>query len=170
MVDLPEDDPGVELSVIANEIVRRDTAPRDGGLLAMDLLSAAVKIIKADKGTLRLFEKERWKLLAQIGFERPYLDYFEIVEKRRGACGTAMEQGRRIIVEDVTQSPIFTGSPALEVMLAAGVRAVQSTPLISQQGKVMGLLSTHFREVRHLKERDCRLLDLLAGLAGKLLA
>ena len=42
----------------------------------------------------------------------------------------------RVIVEDVTTSPIFAGIPALKVMLSAGCRAVQSTPLLTRAGRL----------------------------------
>jgi len=41
-----------------------------------------------------------------------------------------MQRGERVVVEDVTTSPVFAGTAALDVVLAAGVRAVQSTPLL----------------------------------------
>jgi hypothetical protein len=39
-----------------------------------------------------------------------------------------------MVVEDVTTSEIFSGQPSLEVMLRAGVLAVQLTPLVSSAG------------------------------------
>lgn len=44
----------------------------------------------------------------------------------------------RVIVEDVRKSPIFAGTPALEVMLAARARAVQSTPLVTRSARLLG--------------------------------
>jgi len=68
----------------------------------------------------------------------------------------------RVVVEDVTQHPEFVGKPALDVLLGAGVRAVQSTPLCARSGRLLGMLSTHSRTQRRPPERDLRLLDLLA--------
>jgi hypothetical protein len=51
-------------------------------------------------------------------------------------------------VDDVRQSPIFIGTQALEVMLAAGAIAVQSTPLISHSGTLLGMFSTHYHTAR----------------------
>ena len=42
-------------------------------------------------------------------------------------------------------SSIFMGTQALEVMMAAGARAVQSTPLVNRSGRVLGMFSTHYR-------------------------
>src|SRR5262252_398923 len=73
-----------------------------------------------------------------------------------------MKRARRVIVEDVTQSPIFRGNPALEVILDAGARSVQSTPLTDASGHIMGMLSTHWRHPRRLSESDLSMLDVLA--------
>ena len=72
-------------------------------------------------------------------------------------------------MEDVTSSPIFVGTPALAAMLEAEARAVQSTPLVSRSGKLLGMFSTHYRTPRRPTERDLRLLDVLARQAADLI-
>ena len=47
-------------------------------------------------------------------------------------------------------------------MRAAGVLAIQTTPLGSRSGKVVGLLSTYFRRVHQLPSHSLKLLELLA--------
>ena len=68
------------------------------------------------------------------------------------------------------KSPIFAGTPALKVLLNAGVRAVQSTPMVTHAGALVGMLSTHYRQTRQPSERDLRLIDLLARQAADLIA
>ena len=63
----------------------------------------------------------------------------------------------------------FQGTPALAAMMAAEARAVQSTPLLSRSGHVLGIFSTHYRIPRRPSERDLRLLDILARLAADLI-
>jgi hypothetical protein len=63
------------------------------------------------------------------------------------------------VVEDVTKSKIFNGQESLQVLLASGVRAVQSTPLLSTTGTVLGMISTHFSQPHCPAERELRLLD-----------
>jgi GAF domain-containing protein len=77
-------------------------------------------------------------------------------------CGAALQSASRVTIEDVTQSEIFSGQPSLDILLGAGVRAVQSTPLISGAGTVFGMISTHFSQPHRPSERDLRLMDLLA--------
>lgn len=127
-------------------------------------LSAAIEISEADMGNIQILEgaSNSLEIVAQQGFEQPFLDFFNRVESGHGCCGNAMQQGKRILVEDVRHSPIFSGTPALDILLEAGVQAVQSTPLFARSGRLVGMLSTHYRAPRRLDERKLRMLDLLA--------
>jgi GAF domain-containing protein len=77
-----------------------------------------------------------------------------------------MRRGECVLVEDITASPIFANSRTLEVLLKAGVRAVQSTPIVNHSGAMIGMFSTHFCEPHRPDPRELRLLDLLARQAG----
>jgi PAS domain S-box-containing protein len=103
------------------------------------------------------------EIAAHRGFERPFLSFFSNVGVGEAAvCGTALQSASRLTVEDVTRSEIFSGQPSLDILLGAGVRAVQSTPLIGRAGTVFGMISTHFSRPHRPSERDLRLMDLLA--------
>jgi GAF domain-containing protein len=67
-----------------------------------------------------------------LGLLQLVFDFWNSNSGAKGACGTALERGERVIVEDVEQSPVFAGTEALEIQIKAGVRAVQSTPLVSR--------------------------------------
>ena len=67
------------------------------------------------------------------------------------------------------QSPIFTG-PDLEVQRRAGVRAVQSTPLICRSGTLIGMFSTHYRMPHRPDPHTLQTLDLLARQAADIIA
>lgn len=54
-------------------------------------------------------------------------------------------------------------------MLDAGIRAVQSTPLVGKSGEVWGMLSTHYRTVTQPGKKDLRLIDYFAGWAAEIL-
>ena len=72
-------------------------------------------------------------------------------------------------MDDVSESAIFAGTVAREVMLEAGARSVQSTPLLSRSGRVLGMFSTHYHKPHRHEERELRLLDLLARQAADLI-
>jgi len=137
--------------------------PGDEAIL-LEVLDDAIAITHADFGNIQLVDAQTGdlRIVVQRGFPQWWLDYWNSVSEGHGACGTALEHGRRVIVDDVEQSPIFIGTPGLDIQRKAGVRAVQSTPLVSRRGHKIGMLSTHFRVPFRAGSNDGRLLDLLA--------
>src|SRR5215210_2550128 len=87
-----------------------------------DILNVAIEISGADKGNIQLLEGESGKLtlLAQSGFEKPFLEFFAN-DDESSACGLAMQAQHRVIVEDITESELFAGKRSLKIMLDAGV-------------------------------------------------
>jgi C4-dicarboxylate-specific signal transduction histidine kinase len=78
-----------------------------------------------------------------------------------------MQQGQRVVIEDVLLDPGFASHR--DAASAAGVRAVQSTPLLSRAGETLGMISTHFRQPHRPSERELRLTDLYALQASELI-
>jgi hypothetical protein len=71
-------------------------------------------------------------MVANRGFDRAFVKFFANVhDGDAAACGNALHR-ERVVFEDVTKSEVFQG-PALNVLLAPGVRAVQCTPLMSRR-------------------------------------
>ncbi len=133
------------------------------------ILEVALTLTNTTRGNIQLVDKASGALVIEShrGFSEVFLDFFKAVHNHTAAaCGTAMEKGRRTVVEDITKSELFRGTPALAVLAGEGVRAVQSTPLVSSTGTVLGMISTHFSEPHSLAERELRMLDLLARQAA----
>jgi PAS domain S-box-containing protein len=160
----------VEIMTRMHQVSTRLTQAEDFELLLSEILDAAIEITSSDMGNIQLLAGDALKIAVQRGFERPFLDFFDCVHDGSAACGTAMQSGGRIVVDDVANSSIFAATPALGVMLDAGARAVQSTPLISRAGRVVGMLSTHWRHAPHRpSEQELFMLDLLARQATDLI-
>jgi len=151
------------------EISTRLVQAEDFRHLLDEILSAGVEITDADMGNIQLLEDGALTIVTQRGFEAAFLNFFNSVSHDLAACGTALRRGTRVIVEDVAESPIFAGTAELEVMLAAGARGVQSTPLVSRGGRTLGMFSTHYRSARRPGDRESRMLDLLARQAADLI-
>src|SRR5215475_4852895 len=82
-------------------------------------------------------------IAAQRGFDDQFLNFFARVRAEEGsACARAVRNRRWVIVEDGLSDEEF--APCRDIALAAGFRAVQSTPLISSSGAFLGVVSTHF--------------------------
>ena len=135
----------------------------DSHSICQEIVDAAIAITKADKGNIQLLDPStgKLKIVAHRGFDLPFLNFFEFVGAGDAtACGTAMKRMERVVIEDVIQSPIFIGSDALNVLLNEKVRSVQSTPLVSKSGKLLGIISTHFIQVREFSEYELMLIDI----------
>ncbi|RJR46003.1 MAG: PAS domain S-box protein [Desulfobacteraceae bacterium] len=141
------------------------------GLVLGEIVETAIAISGADFGNIQLLDAEssQLRIVAHRGFPEWWIDFWNRGFECKGSCTVALGRGERIIVEDVEQSPIFAGTPGLEIQLKAGVRAVQSTPLVSRSGEPLGMFSTHYRTPHRPDERTLRLLDLLARHAADII-
>lgn len=133
-----------------------------------EIVDIAIDIAGADFGNVQIIDpaSSDLRIVAQRGFQDWWIEFWNVEAKGHGVCGSAVEHGTRVIVEDVQNSPLFAGKPTLDVQLRAGVRAVQSTPLLTRSGKPVGVLSTHFRQPHRADERTLKWMDLLARQAA----
>jgi two-component sensor histidine kinase len=152
------------LHQLGNRLALEDSA-RDECL--DEIIGTAIGIAGADKGNLQVYDADSGKLTiaAQRGFDDPFLKFFASLTDG-SACGAAIHSVERVIVEDVTISSIFAGQASRQVLLDAGVRAVISTPLMSSEGALLGVISTHFARPHRPAEQQLRSTDLLARQAA----
>jgi len=113
--------------------------------LLQPILTAAIQATDAARGNIQLLDADRaiLRIVVHQGFDEPFLSYFSSVHEDRFGCGTAMKRRKRTVVEDVQESPLFS-EEARQAMIAARALACQSTPLITSDGKMVGMMSTHF--------------------------
>jgi GAF domain-containing protein len=111
-----------------------------------EALAEAMRLGDADMGNAQLRFGDDMRIVAQRGFHPPFLDFFRIVHHDEFGCGSQVRAGQLIAVDDVATSPVFRGSPALEVMLDAGVRSMLSMPVVAEGG-VVAVFSVHRRHV-----------------------
>jgi len=139
------------------------------GLLA-EILRFARVISAADRGNIQLVNgKGSLRICAQNGFSQQFLDFFSEVKENEAACGVALARRQTVVVEDVMDSPIFVGTPALKILLDDDIRAVQSTPIFDQRGRLIGIFSTHYRQPHTITAQQVQLLTFLARQAGVLI-
>jgi PAS domain S-box-containing protein len=134
------------------------------------ILDVAIDIAHADFGTLQLLDLESQvqRIVAQRGFQQWWLDHWQTITSEKGTGGGALKLGRGLLVEDVDRSPLFSG-PDLDMQRQAGVRALQSTPLVSRSGKMIGSFSTYYKTPHRRDERTEGLLDLFAREAAEII-
>jgi CheY-like chemotaxis protein len=125
------------------------------------VLEVAVFLLKADKGNVLLFEEaaKELRLAESIGFPQEFVDRFgSLPSDSSTACGRALQRRERVVVEDIHRDPGFQKYGP--VMDDFGFAAVQSTPLRGRNGRLFGILSTHYELPRRPEEEDLRTLDL----------
>jgi PAS domain S-box-containing protein len=155
----------LELQELSLQLVNQENMQA----LLDNILKAGVKITHADMGTLQLYQEniDALSIVSNQGFDEAFISFFDSVnENTHSVCASAMKSKCRVIVSDVITSPIFVNTPALEIQMKAGVRAVQSTPLFTRTGKFLGILSTHYRRATQPEDIDLQLLDLLVRQAS----
>ena len=130
-------------------------------------LDAVLTVAGTELGTLQVMDAEGTLRIAfQRGFDAAFLGFVAGVKDPESACGVALMTGRQYAVADVVTHPVFRDTKALETLLAAGVRAVASTPIPSAAGRALGMISVHFREPHAPEVSVMALLARIARRAG----
>lgn len=144
-------------------------SPRLDTLLPQ-VLDGALALTGADFGNVQLLDPASGALLiaTQSGFGSEFTDYFAVVDDGHSACGRAARDCAQTVIADVTTDPGF--APHREIAASAGFRAVQSTPLADSGGRLIGMVSTHWRRPGRPSGRDLRMLELFGDLAGEAVA
>ena len=130
-----------------------------------DILDAACEFTRTDRGCVQLLnaDKGRLEIVAERGYgaDSPFIEHFRYEGFAQG-CDVARVERRRMLIEDIDKVPELNGTPAGQAARADGIRATQSTPMISRSGETIGVLSTQFRQPHRPSDDELRLIDLLA--------
>jgi PAS domain S-box-containing protein len=147
----------------------RVAATSDRTAALTDVLETAIGMVAAAKGNVQLYDAadDALTIIAHRGFNQEFLDYFKSIPVGYSCCGTAMERRDRVIIEDVYADPRFCD--LADIYARHGFVAVQSTPLFTSEGRLLGMFSTHFARPHCPSERDLRLLDQIAQQAGRVI-
>lgn len=151
------------LQVLSTKLVQSG----DFTSLLQEIVAGAAELTGTTKANIQFFNQETGELKIAVhqGLSPAFLARFS----DRGAplgCDTAVRTMQRVEVEDLNLDKEWQGSEELNILLDDGIRAFQSTPLVSRGGRLLGVLSTHFAEPHLLNDREIRHLDLLARMAA----
>jgi formate hydrogenlyase transcriptional activator len=81
-----------------------------------------------------------------------------------GSCGAAVNRREPVFVSDVLTDP--TLEKVRDVIVAHGIRACWSAPIMSHQGEILGTFAFYFRYVRVPKPSDMQLIDSASRIAA----
>jgi hypothetical protein len=140
------------------------------GLLFGEVLEGALSLAGADRGNLQLLNPMTGSLriVAEHGFGAEFLEYFAVVEDDRSACGRVVKCQAQTVIADITTDPGF--APHRAIAAASGFRAVLSTPLIGLDGRLMGVISTHYPHPYYPSARERQVMTRYGELAGRVMA
>lgn len=143
--------------------------------LYQKIMDAAVVTMQSQYASMQVLYEgsdgyDRLKLLASSGFSPEAKDYWEwVYHNTDSSCGAAYRAGKRIIITNMAECDFMQGTVTLPIYLDGGILAAQSTPLYSRNGKLLGMISTHWDHPHVPSERDLSLLDILARQAADLI-
>jgi PAS domain S-box-containing protein len=152
---------------LLGELSARLVTEGDMQTLYREILSVAIAITRADGGTLQFIDDatQELSILASQGFEGHILEhFFRVNASSNTSCGIALGKGERAFVDFDVPNEDPDGS--LQMFVSAGYLSAQSTPLTTRSGKIIGMVTTHWREHRRSSDRELRFLDLLARQAA----
>jgi PAS domain S-box-containing protein len=178
LVDVTERKRAEESLSVAHTALARlfDISVMPGGAEAMPALlqavvDTAIEITGADLGALQLYDEvnDCLRIAAHRGFGQLFLDSFAVVWRDSPTtCAEAIRRREQVIVEDVSTSPIFDFS-TLAILRTADVQSVQSTLMVSREGRLLGVLSTLWKKRWRPDPDRLRTLEILARQAADML-
>jgi hypothetical protein len=139
------------------------------GLLLAKALEGALDLAGADRGNIQVLDPATGSLriAVQHGFGAEFLHYFAVVDDDRSACGRAAKERAQTVIADVTVDARF--APHRDIAASSAFRAVQSTPLIERSGRLLGMVSTHYRYPYAPPARDLEILKRYGHLVGEMM-
>jgi GAF domain-containing protein len=132
-----------------------------------DVLRTAASLVDARLGSVQLLAPEgSLGMVGQIGFGESILDEFAVVRLEDcSTCVVALQRRSRVAVRDLRSDPKFTEIAA--ALRSYGAVAAVSTPVLDSGGKVLAMFSVYWLEEHEPSDRELRVLDLCADLAGR---
>jgi GAF domain-containing protein len=127
-------------------------------------LAEGLRLSEAELGNIQLMDWDAGclEIVSQHGFGDEFLTFFKKVTIGGGsACARALRGRQPIIIEDVMSDVAFASCRT--IACSAGFRAVQSTPMVSSSGALIGMLSTHFPSPHRPSDATMAALKALAG-------
>jgi two-component sensor histidine kinase len=154
------------LQRIGDELVREQSPQR----LYEAIVNAAALLMRSEASSMREYDRrtQRLKLVAWQGFHPEAVAYWEWVSVQSTTiCGSALRAGQRVVVADIDRSSIPPKDK--EPYFRCGLHAVQSTPLVSHSGYIVGALSTYWSHGHEPGAGAYRAFDVLARWAADLI-
>jgi GAF domain-containing protein len=133
----------------------------------LDVLRTAAGLVGARLGSVQLLTPDgKLGMIGQIGFGDGIIDQFPIVSLEDcTTCAVALKHRTRVTVRDLRTDSDFTDIAV--ALRSYGAVGAASTPVLDRGGNVLAMFSVYWLEEHEPSERELRVLDLCAELAGR---
>jgi len=154
--------------ILAPDFGATEFPPHEVHPLLEAALNASMNETGAARGYVQLGSQQLLRIVEQIGFGAPFLEFFaRVTPETTSSCAEALRRCCCVVVEDVRADPMLADTPAAGVMVEAGALACQSTPFLGNDGGVIGMLSTHFEEPHQPSPRDLQAVEEICRHASQ---
>jgi len=132
-----------------------------------NMLDTAVTIMGADLASIHLAVASEDEPVLELAAHRGFhIDsarhWMRVGVHATSAGGRALSRRQRYEVADVEGWADVRNTPELDALRQSGIRAVQSTPLFSRSGNLIGMISTYWREPHAASATELNTFDVLA--------
>jgi len=140
--------------------------------LFSQILDAAMELMASDAASVQMLASDGQSLIL-LGCKNLHPEsgafWARVTAEAGSTCGGALRDNQRVVVSDVESCAFMAGTRDLEEYRRSRIRAVQSTPLQSREGRPIGMISTHWRTPHTPTEDDLTLFDVLSRQAADLI-
>jgi len=144
-------------------------------ILYEHILDAAIAIMEADFASIQLAVPSDGEIVLELvghrGFHADSARHWRHVRTQTGSScvAEAFAQRTRFAVFDVETGEAVHDAEDLEQCRRSGIRSLQSTPLFSRSGTVIGMISTFWRTPHAAAQGELNTFDVLARQTADLI-
>ncbi|HEX4023450.1 MAG TPA: ATP-binding protein [Steroidobacteraceae bacterium] len=136
------------------------------------MIDTAVAIMHSDCASMQVLGERSsdLHLLAWRGFDQRSAQYWQrITLESISSRAAAARRGERVFITDTEQCETIAGTRDLEEYRRSHIRSTQSTPLLSRTGRLLGMISTHWRRPHQPAAGELRTFDILVRQCADLI-
>jgi GAF domain len=132
------------------------------------MMHAAMATMHSQFASIQLLKNETQDrtallLLGNRGFTAEAAAFWQTVRlESQTTCGEALRAHQRVWVGDVDDYESLAGTEDLATYRQTGITAVQSTPLVTSSGRLVGMISTHWSKPHRPSPGDFHEMDTVA--------
>lgn len=113
------------------------------GILCEEMLNAAIDAVRADGGSLEIFDRDTGMLRWRVGRDHSAASSFpSLIDPRyasSGRCRDTLEHGLRIVVPDLTRPCARLDEEQRAALAEVGAASLCATPIRSASGRLLGI-------------------------------